>query len=180
MHVCAAGRLYGPVPKVLIIGYGNTLRGDDAFGPRVAELLRETEIAASIEILSLHQLTPELMDTLSRADLAIFLDAAAAGEPGAIAERKLDPNARSSAGFTHHATPEALLAGARILYGRAAEGVLISVAGADFSFGADLSPAVAARVEEAAALTRRLIAAATPDTAANRPPGSSERTPSLG
>src|ERR1035438_8523471 len=60
--------------RVLILAYGNPLRGDDAFGWRVAERLLELPPDPSVEILRLHQLTPELMDPLSRADLALFID----------------------------------------------------------------------------------------------------------
>ena len=144
--------------RILIVGYGNPLRGDDAFGWRVAESLLALEHDPAVEILCLHQLTPELMDPLSRADLAIFIDACAGEEPGAIVERRIDPESANRASFTHHATPEALLAGARTLYGRAAEGVMISVAGADFSLRSELSPTVSSRLDEVIAATLRLIA----------------------
>ena len=143
--------------RVLIVGYGNPLRGDDAFGWRVAERLMELAPDPSVEILRLHQLTPELMEPLSQADLAIFIDAAATGEPGELVERRIEGAAASGAAFTHHATPEALLAGAGVLYGRAPEAVMISVAGADFSLGAELSPFVIARLEEVVAAVLRLI-----------------------
>jgi hydrogenase maturation protease len=145
--------------RILIVGYGNPLRGDDAFGWRVAQRLLELPHDPSIEILCLHQLTPELMDPLSRADFAIFIDASAGEEPGAIFERRIEPQPAARASFTHHATPEALLAGARALYGQAAEAVMISVAGADFSLGTQLSPPVAGRLAEAISAVLRLIAA---------------------
>jgi hydrogenase maturation protease len=143
--------------RVLILCYGNPLRGDDAFGWRVAERLLECPPDPSIEILCLHQLTPEIMDPLSRSDFAIFIDAAATGDPGAILEHRIDPDPAASAAFTHHATPEALLAGARTLYGRAPEAVMISVAGADFSLGAELSSLVSARLEEAVGAVLRML-----------------------
>src|ERR1017187_6668201 len=92
--------------RILIIGYGNPLRGDDAFGWRVAERLLELNHDPAVEILCLHQLTPELMDPLSRADFAIFIDACAGGKPGAIAERRIEAGAAGTASFTHHATPK--------------------------------------------------------------------------
>jgi hydrogenase maturation protease len=147
--------------RILIIGYGNPLRGDDAFGWRVAERLLELNHDPAVEILCLHQLTPELMDPLSRADFAIFIDACAGGKPGAIAERRIEAGAAGTASFTHHAAPEALLAGARTLYGQAAEAVMISVAGADFSFGSELSPAVSGRLDEVVAAALRYAAGLT-------------------
>ena len=124
--------------KLLIIGYGNPLRGDDGFGYRAAGRIPDA--------IAVHQLTPELMDPIAQADRVLFLDAAAGGLPGEVRRRPVRP-APAEAGFTHHATPEALLAGALVLYGRAPEAEIVTVGGADFSLSADLSPAVAAALE---------------------------------
>jgi len=142
--------------RILIIGYGNPLRGDDAFGWRVTERLRGLIADPEVEILTVHQLTPELMDPISSATLAIFVDACGGGEAGALIERRIEPRTAAAA-FTHHATPEALVAGARALYGRAAEAVMISVAGADFSLGAELSEPVQRHLDEAVSVMLRLI-----------------------
>ena len=50
--------------------------------------------------------------------------------------------------FTHHMTPAAVLAWARALYGRAPEAMLLSMAGADFDPGPELSPAVRAALPD--------------------------------
>ncbi len=134
--------------RVLIIGYGNPLRGDDGFGWHAAQRLRETVRDSDVEILTVQQLTPELMDPISRAAKAIFLDAAATGEPGHLSVTPVDPAVMGPASFTHFATPAGLLAGARALYGSETAGVLVSVAGADFSLGAELSEAVLRATEE--------------------------------
>jgi hydrogenase maturation protease len=145
--------------RVLIIGYGNPLRGDDAFGWRAAERLRETITDSEVEVLTLHQLTPELMDSLSHVDLVIFIDAAEGPEPGVLSQREMKPAASAGASFTHHATPEALLAGAAALYGRAPKAHMITVTGADFSLSDELSPAVAERLEQAVSAALHKIAA---------------------
>ncbi|HYG98513.1 MAG TPA: hydrogenase maturation protease [Terriglobales bacterium] len=75
--------------RVLVIGYGNPLRSDDALGWRVAEALRSrfehqfshTQArvgagSADVEVISCQQLNPELADPISRADLVLFVDAA--------------------------------------------------------------------------------------------------------
>jgi hydrogenase maturation protease len=118
---------------MLIIGYGNPLRGDDGFGYRAAE-----RIPGAIAV---HQLTPELMDPIARADRVLFLDAAVEGAPGEIRRRRVEPQSAGPA-FSHHATPESLLAGALTLYGRAPDAELITVTGANFSLSDELSPAV--------------------------------------
>ena len=123
---------------LLIIGYGNPLRGDDGFGYRAAE-----RIPGAIAV---HQLAPELMDPISRADRVIFLDASAEGVPGEIRRRAIVP-ATGGQAFTHHATPQGLLAGALELYGRAPEATLITVSGFHFGLSESLSPEVAAAVD---------------------------------
>ncbi len=127
--------------RILIIGYGNPLRGDDAFGPRAADRLREILDDPRIEILALHQLTPELVEPVSQADRVIFLDAALGPEPGSVTATRLEATEARS-GFTHFASPGALLAGARALYGRAPEGILITVTAANFDLGEGLSAPV--------------------------------------
>jgi hydrogenase maturation protease len=97
------------------------------------------------------------MEDLSRADLAIFIDAAASGEPGSLTRRDVSPDRETRATFTHHATPEALLNGAQTLYGRSAKGVMFSVAALNFTFGANLSPAVAEKLDAVVESVVRLI-----------------------
>jgi hydrogenase maturation protease len=124
---------------VLVIGYGNPLRGDDGFGYRAAE-----RIPGAIAV---HQLTPELMDPISQADRVVFLDATAGGVPGEIRRRRVEPSTSGGA-FTHHSTPEGLLAGAKALYGCAPEAILITVCGARFDLSQTLSPEVESALQQ--------------------------------
>lgn len=117
---------------MLIIGYGSPLRGDDAVG---------LEAAGGLGGIAVHQLMPELMEPISRADRVVFIDAGCDGEPGTISERVVEP-AVSGTPFTHHVSPEVLLAGARDLYGRCPPAVLLTVTGADFELGNPLSAPV--------------------------------------
>ncbi len=130
------------MPRMLIIGYGNTLRGDDGFGRVAAETLRQTIRDPEIEILAVHQLTPELMEPISRAERVLFLDARAEGEPGELRFERVTAEAESAGRFTHFSTPGGLLAGALALYGTAAQATLASAAGVDFGVGEGLSAAV--------------------------------------
>jgi hydrogenase maturation protease len=128
--------------RTLIIGYGNPLRGDDGFGWHAACRLREAIHDPDIEILAVQQLTPELMEPVSRAERVIFLDAAVGEEPGRVTKAAVDPGEGTAAAFTHFSTPAALLAGARALYGARPAALLITVDGRDFEIGAELSEAV--------------------------------------
>jgi hydrogenase maturation protease len=135
------------MPHTLIVGYVNTLRGDDGAGRAVAERLQAGVRDPEIRVLSLHQLTPELMFDLSQVDCAIFVDASATGRPGRYLRVPLYP-APQCAQFTHHATPEALLAGAQALYGRRPEAMLYVIPGQVFDSSDELSPSVAFAVAD--------------------------------
>ena len=133
--------------STLVIGYGNTLRGDDGAGILAAELLMDRIHDPEIEILPLHQLTPELMEPISRVAHVIFIDAAASGRPGKVHRIPLRP-APVCARFSHVTTPESLLAGAQSLYGHTPEATLYTIPGRSFETGQELSPAVRRAVNE--------------------------------
>jgi hydrogenase maturation protease len=140
--------------RVLVIGYGNTLRGDDALGPTVIERLR-TQLPGP-EYLSCQQLGPELAEPLAACDLAIFVDAAAGGIPGEVHVEHLAP-ADSPSTMTHHVKPTTLLAMAQELYGHAPHARLVSSAGASFESGEELSPECRRAVDESCRLVRKVI-----------------------
>lgn len=58
----------------IILGYGNDLRGEDAFGVDVIKLLKEHHLKDTI-LIDLYQLTPELCLELQDAKEIIFIDA---------------------------------------------------------------------------------------------------------
>ena len=126
--------------KVLILGYGNPIRGDDGFGCHVARRLAAGTIDPAIDIRELHQLTPELAEPVSQAAHVIFIDAARDGLPGDLRRESISPEPAGA--FTHHLTPSALLACARELYGRAPEATLFTAAGASFGYTMSLSEAI--------------------------------------
>ncbi|MFO0949132.1 MAG: hydrogenase maturation protease [Planctomycetota bacterium] len=60
--------------SILVIGYGNELRGDDGVGPRSAALIDELHLV-DVRVIAAHQLTPELSAQLANARCVLFLDA---------------------------------------------------------------------------------------------------------
>jgi hydrogenase maturation protease len=129
--------------RVLILGYGNPLRGDDGFGWRAAARLAERIPEARAQVAQLHQLTPEWMEPVSQAERVIFIDAAADGEPGRLTRRAVEvAEGRAALAFTHDMSPEGLLAGAKTLYGRAPEAELWSVGVVNVEPGETLTPEV--------------------------------------
>src|SRR5579862_9528285 len=51
--------------KILIIAYGNPLRCDDGIAWRAADALAQKLSDSDVEIVRLHQLAPELAETIS-------------------------------------------------------------------------------------------------------------------
>lgn len=126
---------------ILIIGYGNSLRGDDGIGCQIADCLYESLTDPDVEILSRHQLTPELVEPISRADLVIFVDACSEGTPGEIESYRIEPT-KDTSSFTHETNPGGLLTVSQELYGRYPDAVMFSVCGKGFEYGEELSTVV--------------------------------------
>ena len=123
---------------MLIIGYGNPLRSDDAIGQRLAQLMEERLKPEAIQVISAYQLTPELVEPIRDAEMVIFIDARVGQRPGKVIWENVAPE-MSTGAFTHHVSPGTLLGAADELYAFKPEGILISIVGADFEYGSELS-----------------------------------------
>lgn len=135
----------------LIIGYGNLLCGDDGAGvlavQRLAGEIASGENRQAIRCLTVFQLTPELAEDVSQADMVVFVDAARGDTPGQIASLEFhsarwmgEPEPGS---YTHHVKPATLLADAERLYGKRPAARLYTVTGRNFELGDLLSSEVA-------------------------------------
>ena len=125
-----------PPAGILVIGYGNTLRRDDGVGPKVAEAVA-TLALPGVRALACPLLTPELAEPVSRARVAIFVDAAV-DAPREVQLRKLAP-ADTSQIMAHAASPATLLALARDVFGRAPEAWLLTIPVENIGIGEELS-----------------------------------------
>jgi hydrogenase maturation protease len=125
---------------VLVIGYGNPLRGDDGIGPHVADLIAKRRWPG-VRTLSVHQLTPELAAELANVRFAIFVDASA-GDEGLT---ELEPGGAAGA-MTHNGDPGPLLALTRSLYRGRPMAWLLTVRGLNFDHGDQLSREAAREV----------------------------------
>jgi len=131
--------------RVLILCYGNPLRGDDAIGWMAAEeLTRDFACPESprghVEVVACHQLTPELAERLSEVDRVVFVDACAVGTPGQVTCGPVEPAPWQDQALSHHLHPAALLGLSKELYGRAPTAAQCSVCGASFDHSDGLSP----------------------------------------
>lgn len=132
----------GLMARTLIIGYGNRFRSDDGLGIHAAEELSRVLPAGDADVLALHQLTPELAETISHAELVLLIDAGRQGRPGELRCTPVSSH-RSEAPFTHQLTPEILLSLCWELYGIRPQAFEISVCGECFDLGEELSSSVA-------------------------------------
>jgi hydrogenase maturation protease len=135
------------VKKIVVIGYGNELRGDDGIGPYVADQVAALGLT-NVHALALHQLTPELAEMLAEADLAVFVDARADAAKGAIHVSEVAPR-RPAAITGHVSTPHGLVQLAAEVHGKAPRAWLVTVSGRGFGFGVGLSAAALADCEVA-------------------------------
>lgn len=121
---------------LLVIGYGNTLRGDDAVGRRVAEALQELRLPG-VRVLSCDLLTPELADPVSKASRVIFVDASLELTK-TVQLRAVEP-AECSQILGHTAEPSTLLALARDLFGSTAQAWWLTIPVSNMELGEIMS-----------------------------------------
>ncbi|MGC8742168.1 MAG: hydrogenase maturation protease [Candidatus Sumerlaeaceae bacterium] len=145
--------------RILVIGYGNPLRGDDGVGWHVATQLFEHMGAERCDVRTLHQLVPELVDDLARSELAVLIDASADHSPGSVRIRELQCKALPKEGgtFSHHVGPGELLTLTATLYGRIPRTFLCTIGGEDFGYSERLSQTAQTAVQQAMALIVALL-----------------------
>lgn len=165
------------MPGVLIIGYGNPLRGDDGVGWHAAQQLAQAVPSSTVHVLACHQLTPDLAAPLSGVDRVIFIDACV--DDAAPHHRGTGPQLREQiiaapsphslpapGAFSHHLTPAALLACTHILYGAHPQAVVLTVSGTSFGYAEQVSAPVRAMIPALLARATALTNLATPLPAA--------------
>jgi hydrogenase maturation protease len=148
---------------ILIIGYGNELRGDDAVGLRVAEALGQLKLPGT-QVLTVPQLTPELAEPLSQADTAIFVDAAVDGPAGQVEVTPCGP-VDLGRPLGHVGDPDSLLALAGAVFGRTPSAWLVKVQVQTTQLGHPLSAKAEQGVRSAVDLIRQLISGRGPGNA---------------
>jgi hydrogenase maturation protease len=138
------GDAIGPI---LVVGYGNTLRGDDGVGPGAAEALSNRGLPGVVAI-AVHQLLPELAELLSTARLALFVDAQMTNGEAKIRLRPIAP-IDTAAPIGHASDPGRLLALARNIFGSCPQAWLITIPAVDLLLGEGLSAIASAGLTEA-------------------------------
>jgi hydrogenase maturation protease len=129
-----------PSVKSLVIGYGNTLRGDDGVGYYVAEAVESWQLP-EVESRPCHQLTPELAAELAAADRVIFVDATPPQNPHSpIVVERIVPGENAAAFSGHHSSPHALLSLTQKLYSKRPVAYTLLLPSWEMGFSETLSP----------------------------------------
>lgn len=129
----------------LVIGYGNTLRGDDGVGYHIALTVQQWQHPDWIGY-PCQQLTPDLAALMADFATVVFVDAAIApvatpkaAAIGQVQWQRIAPESGVSS-MTHTASPSGLLALAQWLYNACPFVYLVTISTSYFDFTETLSP----------------------------------------
>jgi hydrogenase maturation protease len=148
-------------PFTLVLACGNTLRGDDGIGPRVASRIDSWQVPR-VCVHSMHQLTPECIELLSQSERVLFVDAGIDLHATPFECLKIAPK-KTQRCFGHFETAANLLALALELYGHAPDAWMVTIAGTAFDHGEGLTKAAEENVQAALAWIRDFLLAAEVD-----------------
>ena len=146
--------------RVLVAGFGNLYRRDDGAGFAVVNALRKKmgqrplghledgfdELGHHVDTVVLHQLVPELADTVAEYDLLVLVDAHVNPQPEPLHEEPITVSQRTMSLISHQSPPSLILELAFSMHKHAPAGVLLSIRGHDLNFGQGLSRKTAALV----------------------------------
>ena len=143
-----------PMAAVLIVGYGNELRCDDAAGILAAEAVQDLHLDG-VEVKTRQLLVPEMAEAVSQASGVIFLDAVDAGADAKAERIPIQPSYERDV-LTHACEPQALLALAETLYGHCPKAWCVTIPGEDFEIGRRLSSRAKIGIEAALGEVQKL------------------------
>ena len=145
-------------PDILILGYGNRLRGDDALGPEAAAVLtRRLASEPRVMVQSAQQLTLDFAETISHFRQVILIDARQAEPVGEIFIQEIQPAQKLPQPFSHYLHPEELLGVCQNLYGALPSVVLTGINAGQFEIGESISPIVRDRLDHLLAQIEAIV-----------------------
>jgi hydrogenase maturation protease len=147
--------------KLLLFGYGNPGRGDDALGPELIGRIAQLHLA-DVECQNDMQLQVEHVTDLAACKQVLFIDAdISCAEPFEFSEIK--PEKDDS--YTSHAmNPAALLHAYRQVYGQdAPPAFLLRIRGYDFGLGDRMTDKAAANLDEVTKVVREMCSTVSPE-----------------
>lgn len=148
-------------PPVLVLGYGNPSRGDDAIGPLLIDYLSTLRLSG-VELLTDFQLQVEHVLDLDGRSLVLFIDAAVSQQQ-AIRVVPVHPDVAFSCS-THALSPQQLLgAQLRVTRKLPPSSFLLAFKAYQFELGAELSPDMQQHYQQACQLLEQMLDNPCPD-----------------
>lgn len=143
------------INKILLIGYGNPVRGDDGLGPAIAEFFEKKNIAG-LTVDSDYQLTVEDSSQVAENAIVIFADASLdCTEPFSFKPVLAKEGANFS---THSVEPCDVMFLAEKLFSANTKGYVLGIRGYDFQqFKEGLTEKAKANLHKAAEFIGKLI-----------------------
>ena len=141
-------------PYILVIGIGNSLRGDDAVGHWLADKIA-TDAHPFATVQTMHQLHIEVLEQLQQYTHVMVIDAAIQNEPAllsAIAPQDTPAHAES-----HLADVVTLMQLHRNLYQQPIDWFTLRIAAQQFEMGTAISPACMQHAQTAYALWQQWL-----------------------
>jgi hydrogenase maturation protease len=126
----------GNKKSVLVVGIGNTIRGDDGIGCYICQSIEMMNLDA-VKTMMVQQLDSNLLEEFIQADLVILTDASVEGDPVrfySVHEER--PSVLSS---SHHMSATLLMQMAKQLYQKGIAIMICAVGGYHFSVSDKLS-----------------------------------------
>jgi hydrogenase maturation protease len=144
--------------RTIILACGNSLRGDDRVALEIVRRLECADLGCETEFYCMQQWTPELAETISKSDLAIFVDASEDIPAGTMRLEALSVRDKLSSMTTHSLNTKQLLSLARELYARTpGKAFFLAIGGESFELGDSLSEVVRRAIPRACAEIRTLL-----------------------
>ena len=124
--------------NILVFGYGNLSRGDDALGPLVIEYIEKYSYFEGLDVVTDFQLQIEHALDIEGRQLVLFIDASIACDK-AFSFTKLVPD-KDKSYTTHAMSPSSILAVYQsVMHKEPPPCFLLSIQAFNFELGADLS-----------------------------------------
>jgi hydrogenase maturation protease len=137
--------------KLLVIGIGNCLRGDDGIGAQVIGMLEQMPgVAASLTLRTVHQLDLSHAGLIKDFSAVIFIDADCRHGEQPVRVEEVFADGQVSAFTSHIGSIANLLAVTEAVYGKTPRAFLVAVRGVNFEIDAELSPEALVNAEKAA------------------------------
>lgn len=158
------------VREAVIVGFGNTLRGDDGLGPYIVERLQDMPVprGMAVRTIVLPQLDVAMIPEVCEADLVILVDARADGSEDLVSVSRVEaPAGLSNKPHTSHAIGASdLLHILREWYGTVPVCYAVMPKGYDFSINESVSQEARAAAIEARGQIESILTAFVAQTGA--------------